>query len=124
MLRSMAVLYEADVTDQGIATFSPTRVQYMLFATMTIGSEAKAVSVRDDDYMLRIGWITLGVLVTIPDVIEAEFWRAPWWINFLNTEISAIPQTDSSANDFGIWADRVRWSLTNGLEGHLLVVGV
>lgn len=120
----MAVLYEANVSGTGIATFSATRVQYILFATTTIGSEAKAASVRDDDYMLRIGWITLGVEVAIPDVITAEFWRAPWWINFLNTEISSIPQTDYLANDFGIWADRVRWSLTTGLEAHLLVVGV
>lgn len=120
----MAVLYEADVSGTGIATFSPTRVQYMLFATLTIGSVARPVASRDDDFVLRLGWLTLGVEVSIPDVITAEFWREPWWLNFLNMEISAIPQTDYLANDFGIWADRVRWSLTPGAEGHLMVVGV
>lgn len=120
----MAVLFEGDVSDTGVATFSPTRVQYMLFATLTIGLQAKPVSARDEDFVLRLGWITLGVHVVIPDVIEADFWREPWWINFLNQEVSSVPQTDYLANDFGIWADRVRWSITPAAEGHLLVVGV
>lgn len=124
LLRSMTVLFDSDVAGQGNTYFGAQRIQYMLFATLTQGSEVKPFSVRDDDYMARIGWVTLGALVTIPDVVEAVFWRAPWWINFLNTEISSIPQTDSAANDFGIWATHVRWSLTDGVLGHLLVVGV
>jgi len=124
MLRSMSILFESDIAGTGTNYFGSQRVNYILFATLTIGSEAKPFSARDDDYLGRIGWVTLGALVAIPDVIEAVFWRAPWWLNFTNTEISSIPQTDVSANDFAIWATHVRWSLTDGMLGHLLVSGV
>lgn len=120
----MAILVERDISGTGIETFTATRVNWILFATLTIGYEAKPASARDSDYVLRLGWLALGSLLTIPDVITAEFWRAPEWINFLNTEVSSIPQVDYLANDFGTWADRIRWSLSGGCEAHIVVSGV
>lgn len=124
MLRSMTVLFDADVSGQGIGAFSATRVNYLLFNLLEAGPEVRPFSARDSDYLGRIGWITLGVDVDIPGQIEAIAWRAPWWLNFVNTEVSGVPQTDSAANDFGIWATHARWSLTEGTEGHLFVYGV
>ena len=120
----MAILFESDVSGSGSASFSPTRVNYMLFHTTLVGPIPKPLAMADFDHCLRIGWLTLGVNVDIPEIGPIEYWRPPIWINFFDTEWSAIPQTDVSANDFGTWADTVRWGLSNGVEGHLLVVGV
>ena len=124
LLRSMAIHFDSDVSGSGNYTFGATRINYFLFHTTTVGPIPKPVSMMDFDHCLRIGWITFGVSVDIPGIGPIEYWRAPIWINFFDTEWSPIPQTDVSANDFGLWADTVRWGLSNGVEGHLLVSGV
>jgi len=123
LLRSVAIYFEDDVSGVGDASFGAQRINYFLSHVLSYGPEVKEASVRDSDYLLRIGWITFGVDVNIPGIGSVTYWRAPIWLNFYNTEWSPIAQTDISAQDFAVWATRVRWSLSTGTEIHLLVVG-
>lgn len=120
----MAILFESTISGSGSSSFSATRVNYVLYHTITVGPVPKPLSMADIDHCLRIGWFTLGVTVSIPDFGSQVFWRPPIWFNFFNSEWSSIPQTDVSANDFGTWASEVRWALSPGVDGWLQVVGV
>lgn len=120
----MALLFDDTISDTGSYDFGATRVNYWFFHTFELGSQAKAASARDIDYLLRMGWVTLGTQLEVPDLGTLEFWREPVWLNFYNTIWTSVPQTDVSANDFGTWATHVRWSLTTGMVGRLVVFGV
>lgn len=120
----MAVFHDALVSGVGSYNFGPQRINYFLWHTFDEGVESKAASARDSDYLLRLGWISFGTTVELPDLGTIEYWRAPIWLNFYNTIWSPEPQTDSSAQDFAIWCTHVRWSLTTDVEGRLVVVGV
>jgi len=120
----MAILFESDISAQGTATWSPTRVQYVLFHTQLVGPVPTPIAMTDFDRLLRIGWFTFGTEVDVPSEGVITYWREAQWVNFLDTIWTAVPQTDSSANDFGTWATAFRWSLSAGVLAHVVVVGV
>src|SRR6185437_10256600 len=80
LLRSMAVMFDDTVSGAGSASFGAQRIFYALFHTTDVGVESRPASVRDSDYRLRLGWISFGTLVAVPDVGELVYWRAPIWI--------------------------------------------
>lgn len=120
----MSIFFDDTISNVGSFDFGPQRVNYFLYHTFSLGPQAKEASARDSDYLLRIGWITFGTTVEVPDLGTLQFWREPIWLNFYNTIWTPVPQTDSSALDFAIWCTHVRWSLTTDTVGRLIVTGV
>lgn len=120
----MSTFFDDTISGAGSFGFGAQRINYFLYHTFELGPEAKAASVRDIDYLLRVGWITFGTTVEVPDLGTLEFWREPIWLNYYNTIWSPVPQTDIAAQDFAVWCTHVRWSITSGTVGRLIVVGV
>jgi len=120
----MALLFDDTVSDAGEASFTATRVNYWFYHSFELGPMVQEVAVRDSDFLRRIGWVTLGTEIDVPDLGSLPFWREPIYLNFYNTLWSSVPQTDVAANDFGVWATRIRWSLSPGSVGRLVVFGV
>jgi hypothetical protein len=120
----MSVFFDDTVSGVGSFNMGAQRINYFLFHTYELGVEAKEASIRDSDYLLRMGWITFGTTVELPDLGTIEYWRAPIWLNYYNTIWTPVAQTDIDAHDFAIWCTHVRWSLSTDLVGRLVVVGV
>jgi len=119
----MAVFFDDTVNGSDRYDFGAQRVFYLLFHTFDIGVVSRAPSETDVDYRLRLGWLAFGTSVEVPDLGTEIFWRAPIWLNFRTTIWTPDPQTDPAVGDFAIWATHIRWALTTGVEGRLIVIG-
>lgn len=120
----MTVLYNADISGSGIATFSATRVQFVEVRIDDPGYEARPLDVSNPDFYLRIGWFSLGATNDLVDTVERTYWDAPVWIDFLSFRWTPRPQAEAyPIVEFGVWADSFRWALKPGAEGRVLVYG-
>jgi hypothetical protein len=119
----MTVLLSRDIIGVGEESFGGgARVNYVLAYIITEGPRVTKVEVPDSN--LNAGWWALGAQLDVIDGLTRIHWRDRHYINFSATEWSPEPQTDYLANDFAVWAERIRWSLTPGTTAYLHVYGV
>lgn len=120
----MTTLALTDISGNGTASFTATRVQFMEVRIDNPGYEARPLDASNPDFFLRIGWITLGATNDLVDLVSRTYWDAPIWIDFLAFRWTPRPQAETyPIVEFGVWADTVRWALKSGASGRLLVYG-
>lgn len=121
----MTVYADQAISGSGEVNFTlGVRLNYALVHVYVAPYDSRPLEVGDPDHMLRMGWIAFGADTDVIDATSRTYWSAPVWLDFLDTIWHPIPTTDSLANDFGVWASRVRWSLGLGGSAWLYVYGV
>jgi len=120
----MAVLYDADISDAGVADLvGGTNVQFFLCHLTALGLGVRHPVDLDDDHLLRAGWIAFGRSLNLIGGVTRDYWHPPVFLDW--TDSRWIPQPNvNSATVLAIVATRVRWRLSPGTSGHLYVQGV
>jgi hypothetical protein len=111
-------IFDDDITGTGVTDVGDNKVKYILWRIDTVGWEARLLAVRDSDRYARIGFIALGYYGDVGDGTERHYWQPPIWIDWLNGEWIP-PQT--YASDGFQYMKSVRWSLSDGVTGHLWI---
>jgi len=119
----MTVYLNRDVIGTDEQSFGGgVRINFVLAYIITEGGRVTKSQVPDSN--LGAGWWALGSQLDVIDGLTRIHWRDPHWVNFSATEWSPEPQTDASANDFAVWAERIRWWCSPGTTMWLYVYGV
>ena len=110
----MAVLYEADLSDDGIATFAGDAVDHVRINVTTLPPRADALDVTAPHEVIRVGWIALGGTYAEGDEGELTYNYEKMWIEFdqqlMWTSVPSHP------------ASHIRWRIWPGGVVHVLVV--
>jgi len=119
----MANYYDADISGTGMADLTGgTSVQFFLLHLTTIGPKVRELDGLPDDRIIRAGWISFGRTLNLIGATSRDYWHPPIFIDF--SDQRWIPSPNQSASQIlTLVATRVRWYLSPGTEGHLLVVG-
>jgi hypothetical protein len=119
----VTVVFDSDIIGTGEADFGVgARVNFALAHIITRGPRVQKHQV--DDGAVQAGWFSFGNTSSVIDDTARTYWTKPIWIDFTNFEWHPVPTTDSAANDFGVWATRVRWYLYEGTTAWLYVYAV
>lgn len=114
-------LFDSDITGSGMADFgSSTTVNYALVHLTALGGFVREVDLADTDHVLRAGWFCFAHKEILDDLSERFYWDAPIFIDFVNFRWHTNPAVMASQDGF-FYAAAVRWHLSAGTEGHLLV---
>lgn len=117
----MALLFDADISGDGIVDLGDAKVQYALFRGDAIGWETRTVDDGDNsDRVLRMGFLTFGFKGDAGDGVERYYWQPPIWLDWHNTEWIPV---QSFAGDGFQYARALRWGLSVDVLGHLWVNG-
>lgn len=113
-------MFEDDISGRDMATFDATELQYFLCTITTVGGVARQRG-ADPDYFLRFGWLSFGYRGDeIAETME-DYWRPPMFLDFIHNFWTPLPQTTAHQSN-GWYASRVRWSLSDGTEAHLVII--
>jgi hypothetical protein len=117
------VLLDRDIANSGADSLSGgTGVLFVSVQVLTVGGEARPLEVADPDHYLRLGWFSLGDHFSVETGPELDWWRAPVYVDLLNTLWTPVP-TDSPGGSLTVQCTRIRWSLGPGTTAHLHVFG-
>jgi len=120
----MANYFDADISGAGQADLvGGNSVQFFLCHLTATGPGVRRVIDATDDQLLRAGYIAFGRTLTLIGGVSRDYWHAPIYLDWDNQRWIPEPN-QNSAGVLNIVATRVRWRLSPGTTGHLLVVGV
>ena len=94
---------------------------FMFIHLTHLGPETTIIDLAEPDHILRAGFISFGYDFDIGDGVTRTFWRAPIWLDWIDTEWTPLPQASPTGDSFVFFASRVRWSLSFNTTGHLYV---
>jgi hypothetical protein len=121
----LAIYFNDSISGNGSADLTGGQVQYLLFHATTLGPDVFVSDPNNIDLLLHAGWISFGVDEAYPDATRRVFWTERIWLNFADFEWHPRPSNHpGDTPDFTVWASHVRWSLSLGTAGNLLVVGI
>lgn len=119
----MATYLDRDISGSGIDDLTGgNAVQFFLLHLTTIGPTARQLDGLADDRIIRAGWIAFGRTLNLIGATSRDYWHAPIFIDFADRRWIPEPNQNSSTV-LTIVATRVRWYLSPGTAGRLLVVG-
>lgn len=119
----MPVYYDADISDSGAADLvGGSSVLYAAIHLTALGPLVTVPWAGETDHILRAGFVTLGDHFDIGDGDSHDWWRAPIWLDFVDTLWTPLPSGDSGGG-LVVQATRVRWSLSPSTTGHLHIFG-
>lgn len=99
-----------------------TSVQFFLCHLTSIGGLVRPLDELPDDRIVRAGWITFGRTLNLIGATSRDYWHPPIFLHFADQRWVPDPN-QSNTQILTLVATRVRWYLSPGTEGHLLVVG-
>lgn len=114
-------VFDDDITGTDLADFGSSQViQFALVHLDTLGVGVRPLEIEADDHILRAGWITFGHKEFLVGGGERFYWDAPFFLDFVNSRWHPSPATVGGSGG-GIYAWGVRWHLSSGTTGHLVV---
>lgn len=119
----MTVYFNSDVIDSGSTDFG-TGVRINFALAHVINKGPKVHPGQEGDQTFGAGWFSFGADADVIDSTTRTYWAEPVWVNFENFEWHPVPTTDASANDFGVWARRMRWWCSPSTTIWLWIYGV
>lgn len=120
----MPAYFDDDITGDGDeALGTGISVIYVAFHCTVVGGVAREIEAAAHDRVLRLGYFSLGRLVTMPGDSQRTYWIEPQHFNYMNCRWQPSPN-NSSSGAFTMLADRIRWHLSGGAEGRLYVYGL
>ena len=116
----MAILFDDDISGSGQSVFGDSLVLYMLFHSTELGPNVRRLDINDPDHVLRLGWLAFFHRGSDIGGVQRDYYGEPMWIDFENWRW--LPPTPRSGAEIAFsvsWG--IRWSLSLGCEGHLVV---
>jgi hypothetical protein len=121
----MTIYVNREISGNGSEHFGGVQIQYLLCHLTTIGPDVFISDTTNIDVLIRAGWLSLGVAETYPDEVSRVFWTERIWINFADFAWHPRPTNwPGNPPDFTVWTSDVRWGLSPGTVGNLLVIGI
>jgi hypothetical protein len=120
----MTVLLDAEIEGSGQFNFGGAEVQYVLVELDVLGPQVFIADVANPDHLAQAGWFALGSRSSFATSAEHVFWQERKWINYKSFQWHPEPTRDhAAAADLSVWASDVRWRLSVGTHGLMLVIG-
>jgi hypothetical protein len=121
----MTVYLDAEITGSDSYHFGGAQIQYMLVYLDTLGPDVRIPDTNNPDQIGFAGWLALGSEADYGPDFPNLFWTERIWINFQHFQWHPVPtRNPGDAVDLVVWASDVRWALSPGTHGFLLVFGV
>lgn len=121
----MPAYLDADLSDSGVSSWDTggAGVLFVAWRVTVIGLGPNVPDpANNPDRMLRLGWLSLGDVLTIGGV-SGDNWREPIWLDFERGLWTPLP-SNNTAESFQVIAHRLRWGFAPGTTVHVLVYGV
>lgn len=116
-------LYDADIAGDGSAVLTGSNVFFLVCHLTATGGPVRELEQGSPDHILRAGWLSLGDQLNVIGGVDLEYWRAPIWLDFIDTLWTPVPSGIHAGAALTLLATRVRWHLAIGCAGHLYIFG-
>ena len=121
----MTVYLDQEISNSGAYHFGGAQIQYVLVELDVLGPDVFIADLHNADQLLRAGWFSLGSTSSYGTGSDHPFWNEREWINFKSFQWHPVPTVHpSDPPDLCVWASDVRWALSPGTHGFMLVFGV
>lgn len=111
----MALIVDQDISDDGEYSFSPATLVSGLVNITTLGPKVSVFGTGTTRRLINAGYFALGWNFTDARGNTESWYHPPIWIDMDHFTFNPYYFTG------GIAAERVRWSLTPGMAGYLLL---
>lgn len=124
-VRFMTVYLDQEIEGNGSYNFGAAQIQYALVELDVLGPSVFVNDLTNADQLLNAGWFAFGSTDTYGTAVSHPFWTERKWINFQSFQWHPEPtRLPAAASDLCIWATHVRWALSPGTHGFMLIVGI
>src|SRR5258708_34849073 len=121
----MPFYFDGDVADSGAADLvGGSRVLYAACHLTALGNLVHGTGDGLADHVLKAGFFSIGDHFSIGVALPHDWWRAPIWLDFIDTLWTPVASADAANAPLCVQATRVRWFLTPGTHAHLSVFGI
>lgn len=117
-----SISFDDTVSGQGSSTLSTDRVLYLAYRVTVDGRRVRSPRDADGATLNGVGFVTLGNDVTAAGILSGDAWGPELWLNSRQGQF--IADGHEVFSGFLRWiADRFRWSLSEGTEAHIYILG-
>lgn len=121
----MTVYVDRAIEGTDRVNFGSAQLQYILVELDVVGPQVFVADVANTDVVAQAGWFALGNRSNFATDVEHVFWTDRKWINVRSFQWHPEPtRNPAAAADLVVWASDIRWRLSPGTHGFLLVVGL
>ena len=111
----MALIVDQDLADEGEVSFSPATIQSGLVNITTLGPKVSVFGTGSTRRLINAGYFALGWNFADARSNTESWYHSPIWIDM--EHFLFFPYDFSG----GVTCERVKWHLTPGMEGYLLL---
>lgn len=116
-------VFETDISGDGSAALGFGNVIYAVCHLSSVGGPVRELEQGSPDHILRAGWFAFGDTLNVIGGVNLEYWRAPIWLDFVNTLFTPLPSGIHAGAALVELGTIVRWHVAIGCAGHLYVFG-
>lgn len=117
-----SISFDDTVSGHGSATMTTNVVLYVAYRVTVDGRRVRTPRDADPDTLNGVGFVTLGNDITAAAILSGDAWGPEMWLNCRQGQF--IANGGLIDGTFIGWiADRIRWSLSEGTEAHIYVLG-
>jgi hypothetical protein len=117
-----SISYDDTVSGHGSVSLTTNRILYVAYEVTAQGRRVRTPRDADPDTLNGVGFISLGNDLTPAGIISGVGWAPEMWLNAVRGQF--IAEGYDFSTGYGRWfADHLRWSLSEGTEVHIYVLG-
>lgn len=121
----MTIYLDQAISGNGSYHFGGAQIQYVLVHLDSVGGEVFVSDLTNPDVLIKAGWFALGSEDSYGTSSTHVFWTERKWINYLDFQWHPEPTVIPSGGiDLCVWASDIRWAMSPGTSGLMLVVGI
>jgi hypothetical protein len=121
----LTVYLDTAISGSGQQHFGGAQIQYVLIHLDNVGPDVFVADLANPDQLLKAGWFALGSEDAYGTSAVHVFWAERKWINFVDFLWHPEPTVHPfDGPDLCVWASDIRWALSPGTTGLMLVVGI
>jgi len=117
-------IYSASIAGDGAASMGGSAVWYAVCHMTAVAAGARELEVGSSDHLLRAGWVAFGDTLSVIGATARDYWRAVWWLDFVDSLYTPVPSTGEAGGPLGLVASRIRWHIPVGGAADIYVFGV
>ena len=118
----MTVLYDADISGDGVDLMAGTNVIFAVWHLTTIDPLVRTLEPSAPDHLLRAGWFAFGDSLSVIGGVSAFYWQPPQWMDWVDGLWTPNPNTVAGAAT-SQYGPRLRWHFNGTTAGHIYIYG-
>jgi hypothetical protein len=116
-------IYDAGISGDGSDSLTGSQLWYAICRLDPVGGGVRELETGSPDHVLRAGWVAFGDPISAIGGVSRVYWRAVWWLDFVESMFTPEPSTDVFNNPLTMACSKVRWHIPVGGSAHLYVFG-